>query len=172
MTEVIDRLVVAMNAHDLDAAAGLFHEGYRSEQPAHPGRAFAGRAQMRANWEAMFAGVPDLQVEICRSVRDGEMTWTEWRWSGTRSDGQAFEMRGVTLFEITGDQIVAGRLYLEEVERDVVDIEQAVETLSGRRPRPTHGATRSAARRQLRRVNPLTGSLTWTGASCRVSAAV
>jgi limonene-1,2-epoxide hydrolase len=137
MTEVIDRLVVAMNAHDLDAAAGLFHEGYRSEQPAHPGRAFAGRAQMRANWEAMFAGVPDLQVEICRSVRDGETTWTEWRWSGTRSDGQAFEMRGVTLFEITGDQIVAGRLYLEEVERDVVDIEQAVEVLSGRRPRPT-----------------------------------
>src|ERR1043165_3841548 len=38
MTEVIDRLVVAMNAHDLDAAAGLIHEDYRSEQPAHPGR--------------------------------------------------------------------------------------------------------------------------------------
>ena len=46
-------------------------------------------------------------------------------------------MRGVTLFEITGDQIVAGRLYLEEVERDVVGIEQAVEGLSGHRPRPT-----------------------------------
>jgi ketosteroid isomerase-like protein len=56
MTEVIDRLAVAMNAHDLDAAAGFFHEDYRSEQPAHPGRAFVGRVQMRANWEAMFAG--------------------------------------------------------------------------------------------------------------------
>jgi hypothetical protein len=44
MTEVIERLVAAMNAHDLDAAAGFFHEDYRSEQPAHPGRAFAGRA--------------------------------------------------------------------------------------------------------------------------------
>ena len=94
MTEVIDRLVVAMNAHDLDAAAGFFHEDYRSEQPAHPGRAFVGRAQMRANWEAMFAGVPDFHAEICRSVQDGATTWTEWRWSGTRSDGQAFEMRG------------------------------------------------------------------------------
>jgi hypothetical protein len=58
MTDVIDRLAVAMNAHDLDAAAGFFHPGYRSEQPAHPGRAFTGRAQMRANWEAMFAGSP------------------------------------------------------------------------------------------------------------------
>ena len=44
-------------------------------------------------------------------------------------------MRGVTLFEVTGGQVVAGRLYLEDVERDV-SIEQAVEDLSGRRPRP------------------------------------
>src|SRR5262245_57409793 len=136
MTDVIDRLVAAMNAHDLDAAAGFFHEDYRSEQPAHPGRAFAGRAQMRANWEAMFAGIPDFHAEIRRSVQDGETAWTEWRWSGTRSDGQAFEVRGVTLFEITDDQIVAGRLYLEDVEREVAGIEQAVEALSGRRPRP------------------------------------
>lgn len=136
MTDVIGRLAVAMNAHDLDAAAGFFHEDYRSEQPAHPGRAFAGRAQMLANWEAMLAGIPDFRAEICRSVRDGDTTWTEWRWSGTRGDGQAFEMCGVTLFEVTGGQVVAGRLYLEDVERDVVSIEQAVEDLSGRRPRP------------------------------------
>ena len=136
MTDVIDRLVVAMNAHDLGAVAGFIHEAYRSQQPAHPGRAFAGRSQMLANWEAMFAGIPDFHAEICRSVQDREMTWTEWRWSGTRSDGQSFEMRGVTLFEIADDQIIAGRLYMEDVERDVAGIEQAVEALSGRRPRP------------------------------------
>jgi hypothetical protein len=94
---------------------------------------------MLANWEAMLAGIPDICAEICRSVQDGDTTWTEWRWSGTRSDGLAFEMRGVTLFEVTGGQIVAGRLYLEDVERDVnAGIEQAVEDLSGRRPRPAH----------------------------------
>jgi ketosteroid isomerase-like protein len=135
MTEVIGRLAAAMNAHDLDAVAGLIREDYRSEQPAHPGRAFAGRAQMLANWEAMLAGVPDFCAEICRSVQDGDTTWTEWRWSGTRSDGQGFEMRGVTLFEVSAGQVVAGRLYLEDVEQDVISIEQAVEDLSGRRPR-------------------------------------
>jgi limonene-1,2-epoxide hydrolase len=135
MTGVIDRLVLAMNAHDLDAAAGLIHEDYRSEQPVHPGRAFVGRAQMRANWEAMFAGIPDFHAEMCRSVEDGDTTWTEWRWSGSRSDGQAFEVRGITLFEISHDQIVAGRLYMEDVERDGAGIEQAVESISGRRPR-------------------------------------
>jgi hypothetical protein len=47
-------------------------------------------------------------------------------------------MRGVTLFEVTGGQEVAGRLYLEDAERDVVSIEQAVQDLSGRRPRSAH----------------------------------
>ena len=68
MTEVIDRLAAAVNAHDLDAVAGLIHEDYRSES-AHPGRAFAGRAQMLANWKATSAGVPDFCAEICRSVQ-------------------------------------------------------------------------------------------------------
>ncbi len=135
MTEVIDRLVVAMNAHDLDAAAGLIHEDYRSEQPAHPQRAFVGRAQMLANWQAMFAGIPDFHAEVRRSVQQDDTTWTEWHWSGTRSDGTAFDMRGITLFEISHDQIVAGRLYMEDVERDGAGIEQTVESLSGRRPR-------------------------------------
>jgi ketosteroid isomerase-like protein len=136
MTDVIDLLAAAMNAHDLDAVAGLIHRDYRSEQPAHPGRAFTGRAQVLANWEAMLSGIPGFRAEICRSVQDGDTTWTEWRWSGTRSDGQAFEMRGVTLFEVADGQVAAGRLYLEDVEREAVGIEQAVEDLSGRRPRP------------------------------------
>lgn len=113
------------------------HEDYRSEQPAHPNRAFVGRSQMRANWEAMFAGIPDFHAELCRSVRDGATIWTEWHWSGTRSDGQPFEVRGVTLFETAGDEIMAGRLYMEDVERDAAGIDQAVETLSGRRPQTT-----------------------------------
>jgi hypothetical protein len=56
---------------------------------------------------------------------------------GCRSDGQAFDMRGVTLFQIVGDQIAAGRLYRENIERDAAGIEVTVETLSGRRPQRT-----------------------------------
>ena len=132
--EVINRLVTAMNLHDLSAAAALFHPDYRSSQPAHPGRTFTGREQMRANWAAMFAGIPDFRAELMRSVDDGQITWSEWHWTGTRTDGQAFEMRGVTLFEIADDVIVAGRLYLEDVEREVIGIDEVVETLSGERP--------------------------------------
>jgi ketosteroid isomerase-like protein len=134
MTELIDRLAKAMNAHELDTAAALFHENYRSEQPVHPGRLFVGRAQMHANWSAMFAGVPDFRAEVLRSVHSGGTTWSEWHWWGTRTDGQPLDMRGVTLFEIADDKIVAGRLYMEEVDQERAPIEHVVETLSGRLP--------------------------------------
>jgi hypothetical protein len=40
----------------------------------------------------------------------------------------------VTLFQIHDGLIVAGTLYVEDVERDPVGIEDAVEGLSGTRP--------------------------------------
>ncbi len=136
MTDVLDRLLVAMNRHDLDAAVGLFAENYRSEQPAHPARAFVGRAQVRKNWAAMFAGIPDFAAELVRRVDDGDTTWSEWAWSGTHADGQPFEARGVALFRIVEESIVAARLYIEDVPPDAGDIAQAVEDMSGHRPRP------------------------------------
>ena len=53
MSQSIQRLLAAFNEHDLEAAAALFHESYNSVQPAHPARAFVGRAQMHANWAAI-----------------------------------------------------------------------------------------------------------------------
>jgi hypothetical protein len=70
--DVIDRLAAAMNAPDLDAAAGLFHEDYRSDQPAHPGRAFADEPRCAPTGRPCSRGVPDFHAEICRSVHDGE----------------------------------------------------------------------------------------------------
>ena len=134
MSEVVQRLLAAVNDHGLESAAALFHESYNSVQPAHPARAFVGRAQMHANWAAMFAGIPDFHAEVVRSVDDGTTTWSEWIWAGTRTDGQPFAMRGVTIFEIEDGLITAGRLYMEEVERENVGIAEAVQSLSGRLP--------------------------------------
>ena len=134
MNDVIDRLTAAMNDHDVDAMSALFHVDYASRQPAHPARAFVGRAQVRANWAAMFAGVPDLRAEVLRSVQEGDTTWTEWAWTGSRADGQAFDVRGVTLFQVRDGLIVSGTLYMEDVETEGIGVEQAVEGMSGRLP--------------------------------------
>jgi SAM-dependent methyltransferase/ketosteroid isomerase-like protein len=134
MNDIIHKLVAAANDHDPDAMVALFHAEYRSLQPAHPGRAFVGRAQVGANWVAMFAGIPDVRIELSRVVEDGDTTWCEWTWSGTRTDEQPFEARGVALFQLRDDLIVAGTLYMEDVETEEIGVEVAVEGLSGRRP--------------------------------------
>ena len=61
---VAGALAEAMNAHDIDAFVSLFAADYDSRQPAHPDRAFVGRDQVRANWSAVFAGVPDFHAEL------------------------------------------------------------------------------------------------------------
>jgi len=58
---VLDRLRAAMNAHDLEAFVACFAPDHRSEQPAHPDRAFRGQEQVRANWGRVFAAVPDFR---------------------------------------------------------------------------------------------------------------
>ena len=134
MNDIIDTLVTAANDHDLDAMVALFHAEYRSQQPAHPGRAFVGDGQVRANWEAMFAGIPDFRIALSRVVEDGDTMWCEWTWSGTRTDDRRFEARGVALFQVRDDLIVAGTLYMEDVETEEIGVEEAVEGLSGHRP--------------------------------------
>src|SRR3954447_8676708 len=123
----MERLGAAINAHDLDAFVGLFAEGYRSEQPAHPNRAFRGADQVRANWASVFAGIPDLAADLLTSATVGEdVEMGEWSWHGSHVDGTDFAMTGVIVVGIEDDRIAWGRLYMEPVERGGVDIEEMV----------------------------------------------
>ena len=94
-TEVLEQLLGAVNAHDLDRLVSCFADDYLNETPAHPQRGFQGSDQVRTNWSQIFAGVPDLRAVVPRTAVDGDTVWTEWDISGTRPDGTAFLMRGV-----------------------------------------------------------------------------
>jgi limonene-1,2-epoxide hydrolase len=124
-------LAEAMNAHDIEAFVSLFAADYDSEQPVHPDRAFQGRDQVRANWSAVFSGVPDFHAEIVASSSEAETVWSEWRWSGTQEDGSRLEMAGVIIFDVRGGRIARARLYVEPVDRGE-GIDAAVREMSGR----------------------------------------
>ena len=96
--QLVARLNAAMNAHDIEAFVACFDEDYDSEQPAHPDRAFRGREQVRQNWSAIFAGVPDFRAELVGVAAAGDTVWSEWRWEGTQSDGGRLDMAGVMVF--------------------------------------------------------------------------
>jgi hypothetical protein len=118
-----------MNRHDPDAMAALIAAEYRSEQPVHPNRGFGGAGQVRENWSSVFEGVPDFSAELISAASNENSVWGEWRWYGAYSDGSPFEMRGVTVFGVRGEQIVSGRLYMEPVEQDGGDIGESVQEL-------------------------------------------
>jgi len=122
-----------MNARDIDAFVDCFDEGYESEQPVHPDRAFRGREQVRANWSAIFDGVPDFQAELVAAAGSGEVEWSEWRWRGTQSDGGSLDMAGVIVGGVSGGRLVWARLYVEPVEQGGAGIDGAVRRMSGER---------------------------------------
>ncbi|MBM6399178.1 nuclear transport factor 2 family protein [Phycicoccus sonneratiae] len=126
MGSIHERLVAAQNAHDPHAFAALFADDYVSEQPAHPGRAFTGRAQVRENWTAVFAGVPDFRAELVAVAGDGEVEWGEVAWSGHHVDGSEFAMSGVIVATLRDGLIASARLFVEPLERGG-DIATAVE---------------------------------------------
>jgi ketosteroid isomerase-like protein len=129
---VAAELLQAMNAHDIEAFVSLFCEDYDSEQPAHPDRSFRGREQVRANWSAVFSGVPDFRAELIARALDADTAWTEWRWHGTHEDGSRLEMAGVILMGVRNDCIAWARLYVEPVELAGGGIDAAVREISGR----------------------------------------
>jgi ketosteroid isomerase-like protein len=118
---LVDRLVSAVNDHDLDGVEACFATDYRNETPAHPGRGFVGRSQVRENWQRIFAGVPDITADVLRraveeDVEQGVVIWSEWEMRGTRRDGAEHLMRGVVIFGIESELAKWARFYLEPVE--------------------------------------------------------
>ena len=130
--QVAAALAEAMNAHDLEAFVAVFAEDYDSRQPVHPDRAFVGRDQVRANWSAVFAGVPDFRAELVGTAVAGDTLWSEWRWTGTQEGGDPLDMAGVIVCGVDAGTIAWARLYVEPVERGGAGIEAAVRDMAGR----------------------------------------
>jgi limonene-1,2-epoxide hydrolase len=112
----LDRLVHAVNTHDLQTLVACFTPDYVNRTPAHPGRGFVGRDQVRRNWAHIFAAVPDVRARVLRFATDGASVWSEWQLSGTRVDASGFLMTGVLIFEVPAGTITAATFYLEPVE--------------------------------------------------------
>lgn len=84
---------------------------------------------MFENWSSVFEGVPDFISELVASSVDGDTEWGEWDGHGHHADGSPFAMRGVTIRVLRDGLVSEGRLYMEPVEVDGGDIDDAVEQL-------------------------------------------
>ena len=73
---VIDRLLTAINTHDLEALVACFAEDYQCDFPVHPARNFRGNAHVRKNWSQLFASVPDMHASVAGRAAMGDEVWS------------------------------------------------------------------------------------------------
>lgn len=128
---LLERLLAAVNSHDLDGLVACFDEDYVNVNPAHPQRGFRGREQVRRNWSQIFAGVPDVHARVLRSAVDGDTLWSEWEMTGARNDGAPFEMRGVIIFGVADGRAKWARMFLEPVEETSGDANALLARVAG-----------------------------------------
>ena len=110
---VVDRLVDALNGHDLERLTDCFAPTFSNVWPAHPARSFSGRDGMRRNWEAIFQAHPDIQVTLTTRTQSGDEIWGEWEFRGGDQDRPLFWQRGVIIVVVAGDVITQSRFYMD-----------------------------------------------------------
>jgi ketosteroid isomerase-like protein len=126
----LTRLLEATNAHDLEGIVGCFSPDYVNRTPCHPARGFTGTEQVRRNWAAILAGVPDLAATVLQESTSGHEVWSEWEMRGTRRDDVPHLMRGVMIFGVDGEQATSCRFYLEPVATDEQTADEFLSTLT------------------------------------------
>ncbi|MFI5843097.1 nuclear transport factor 2 family protein [Catenuloplanes sp. NPDC051500] len=109
---VVQRLVGALNSHDLDGVSACFGEDFLGEWPAHPGRDVHGPDQVRRNWERVFKTSPEITIEVTHAVEVGDEVWGEWYY--TKAAGQ--DLRGVIIITVRDGLIRRSRFYMEPVD--------------------------------------------------------
>lgn len=137
---MVQRLLDATNAHDIDSLVSCFSDDYVNETPVHPARGFHGTEQVRRNWTQLFDGIPNLRASLLARATNGDTAWTEWEISGVRRDGAVHIMRGVIVFGVTHGKAEWAKFYLEPVDQSGGDVNDAVARASG--PRPPSSAAR------------------------------
>jgi ketosteroid isomerase-like protein len=116
---VLLKMEAAINAHDIDTFVNCFAPDFVGEQPVHPERNFTGAEQVRKNWTALFAQVPDLQAKLITHTIADELGWSEWHWQGNHTNGTELDMRGVVVVGLRKNTIAWARLCMEQLAQVV-----------------------------------------------------
>jgi len=107
-TPVLQALLDAFNAHDVDAVMSFFTEDCVMDMPRGPapgGRRLVGAQAVREGIRSRFEGIPDIHYGDDRHWVCGDRGVSEWTIRGTQATGEPIEVRGCDLFEFTDGRI-------------------------------------------------------------------
>jgi ketosteroid isomerase-like protein len=107
--DILDAVLAAFNAHDLDRIMSFFTDDCVLEMPRGPdpwGTRCVGKDAVRAGLATRFAGLPDVAYGDAQHFIDGDNGITKWTLTGTPPGGTRIEVRGCDFFTFRGDRIV------------------------------------------------------------------
>jgi ketosteroid isomerase-like protein len=112
---IINRVLSALNAHDLYALASCYHDDYESVQPHQPTLNFRGKDKLIHSWSTLFTIVPNLTAELRNCTCVDDKVQTVWHWCGTSTDGMPYESNGVITYTLREGKIARACIVAEPV---------------------------------------------------------
>ena len=91
----------AFNRHDLEAIMEFFADDAVLESPRGPqpwGSRFEGKSAVRDGLAARLSGIPDVHYGGDEHFVSGRRGASEWKLTGTTTDGERLEVRGCDLW--------------------------------------------------------------------------
>ncbi len=110
----LQSFVDAFNAHDLNAIMSLMTDDCVFEASAGPdmdGEKHSGKEEVRKAFENVFATFPDAQWRNPKHFISGNRGFSEWIFTGTKTDGTRVEVTGCDLFTFRDGKIVVKNSY-------------------------------------------------------------
>jgi ketosteroid isomerase-like protein len=104
----------AFNAHDLDAIMShMTHDCVfqASAGPDFDGETFEGQSEVRKAFENVFITFEDAHWAKARHFVLGNRGFSEWTFTGTKSDGSKLEVTGCDLFTFRDGKIAVKNSY-------------------------------------------------------------
>lgn len=104
----------AFNAHDTKAIMSHMTEDCVFEASAGPdadGEKFTGQEQVKKAFENVFATFPDAHWGHLKHFILGNRGFSEWIFSGTKSDGTRIEVTGCDIFTFSDSKIAIKNSY-------------------------------------------------------------
>lgn len=112
---LINEYMAATEALDLERTLALYADRLVWEDPGYGanGDYFTSKAQVEAMYRWLFS-LPAVQLDDTDYFisADGQRATVEWTWTGTH-EGEAYEIRGVSILDIEDSKIVREVIYYD-----------------------------------------------------------
>ena len=116
-TMLLESLFEAFNAHDAAKVVSLMTEDCIFEAAAGAemfGARHTGRAAVKAAFENVWKGLPDVRWDVVRHFHTGDRAVSEWVFRATRPDGSKIEVQGCDLFTLRDGRVAVKQAFRKE----------------------------------------------------------